>query len=58
VGGQPGAAYRHERGAGGGFSLKPGDYDPTVSLEFVEAERDVEDAQRLVDAIENSLRDV
>jgi len=34
-----------------------GDYDPTASLDVAEAERDVEDAQRIVDAIDAYLRD-
>jgi len=33
-----------------------GDYDPTPSLEVAEAQRDVEDAQRIVDAIDAHLR--
>jgi uncharacterized protein (UPF0332 family) len=32
-----------------------GDYDPTASLEPSEAERDVRDAQRIVDAIAEHL---
>jgi len=32
-----------------------GDYDPTASLDLAEAERDVEDAQRIVDAVAEHL---
>lgn len=32
-----------------------GDYDPTASLEAAEAERDIQDAQRIVDAITEHL---
>ena len=34
-----------------------GDYDPTTRLEPADAERDVADAQRIVDAIDAHLRD-
>lgn len=33
-----------------------GDYDPTASLDAAEAERDVQDAQRIVDAVAEHLR--
>jgi uncharacterized protein (UPF0332 family) len=32
-----------------------GDYDPTASLDLAEAERDVEDAQRIVDEVAEHL---
>ena len=32
-----------------------GDYDPTASLDLAEAERDVEDARRIVDAVAEHL---
>lgn len=32
-----------------------GDYDPTASLDAAEAERDVQDAQRIVDAVAEHL---
>jgi uncharacterized protein (UPF0332 family) len=34
-----------------------GDYDPSASLDVAEAERDVKDAQRIVDEIDAYLRD-